>query len=710
MVFQRTLTDTQAVRKVLSGNRDAYEILVRRYLNLVHAVAYGRVGNRGEVEDIVQETFVKAFKSLDTLKEKGKFRQWLVSITRNLCINSSRIAEQRVRLDRDMPAREDSAPNIEQRELHEILRSQIMNLEPDAREILLLHYFAGFKIREIADTLGISGSAAAKRIQRARKTLGEKLVGELEAAVESWKPEKERSSMIMGVIISLPAMPVKLGPLAGAQTLGGVIAMKKTIVGLAVVIMALCGLWLTTGPDKDVSMATDLPEKSLPLQDRAGPSSTDITEIATAAEPVRESPSPGPPVEDSQNEKEEQQQNYLAPTPVTEELPATEDEVAVSLDPNLLRGIVVNKEGSPVGDVAIYTENFPRQWNDREKSIETRTEADGTFTLEGDNIRQKRLFALHPDYAPGSGNFNARTIEEDPVRIVLSPGGTMEGVVTLDGEPCENGRIHYDGKELTIDVKTEEDGSYRMAGLPIGATMIGVTPEAGSGRDRIRIVTVKANEVTRVDFDFSGSASRIKGVVKVEGTPVTKGNATLYAGNLNEGFEFFTARIKEGQYSFDGVPAGDAGMRVHGRLDDGTSFAKRVNFTVPEDETVVRNVNVSLDTALSGEIISPEGVNVVDGGIVALQGEVPVTELSIRGLMALIPLAAAEAPANRGSYRFAGLTPGTYTLVVIAHPERTQDRPDTMDTLEESLEASLFAGMVVEVIEGEDTVADLVLE
>src|SRR5262249_37655294 len=94
MIIERTMTtmgaeqqneqsDTQLVARCLAGDRDAFSGIVARYQTLICSLAYSRVGNLSQSEDIAQDTFVTAWKHLRLLREPAKLRSWLCGIVRN---------------------------------------------------------------------------------------------------------------------------------------------------------------------------------------------------------------------------------------------------------------------------------------------------------------------------------------------------------------------------------------------------------------------------------------------------------------------------------------------------------------------------------------------------------------------------------------------------------------------------------------------------
>ncbi|MBN2310977.1 MAG: hypothetical protein JXR94_18525 [Candidatus Hydrogenedentes bacterium] len=80
---QNVLSDADAVRRVLGGRRDDFAILVRRYLPAMQALAYSTTGSRQDAEDVAQESFLTAFRHLDSLREPERFACWLASIVKN---------------------------------------------------------------------------------------------------------------------------------------------------------------------------------------------------------------------------------------------------------------------------------------------------------------------------------------------------------------------------------------------------------------------------------------------------------------------------------------------------------------------------------------------------------------------------------------------------------------------------------------------------
>src|ERR1041384_3910151 len=89
------------IQRCLRGDQAAWEQIVRQYRRKVFNVAYKFVGSHDEAEDLTQDIFLKVFKSLGTFDSRANFQTWLISVSRNLCIDHYRsVSKQRETIDR----------------------------------------------------------------------------------------------------------------------------------------------------------------------------------------------------------------------------------------------------------------------------------------------------------------------------------------------------------------------------------------------------------------------------------------------------------------------------------------------------------------------------------------------------------------------------------------------------------------------------------
>ncbi len=199
--------DEFVIRQVLNGRRERFSELVNRYQPVVYGVALAHTGNHADAEDVVQDTFLKAFQSLGKLRESSRFGSWLVSIAKNVCRDLKKKHTRESFLAENADERIGvSAHDLSRKELHDLLWTHVLKLEEISREILILYYFSGKNTREIASILDISNDASQKRLQRARDVLGRELVKVLGIELRH-QPSKELTKKLMAAITVLPAVP-----------------------------------------------------------------------------------------------------------------------------------------------------------------------------------------------------------------------------------------------------------------------------------------------------------------------------------------------------------------------------------------------------------------------------------------------------------------------------------------------------------------------
>src|SRR5712692_10272100 len=135
------------IQRCLNGDQAAWDRIVAQYWRKVFNVAYKFVGKHDEAEDLAQEIFLKIFKSLDTFDRRANFQTWLISISRNLCIDHYRsVRKERETIDRDVNANDLSPVSheigpvaaLEQRDRVELLRTAMAELPATLRTAVLL--------------------------------------------------------------------------------------------------------------------------------------------------------------------------------------------------------------------------------------------------------------------------------------------------------------------------------------------------------------------------------------------------------------------------------------------------------------------------------------------------------------------------------------------------------------------------------------------
>jgi RNA polymerase sigma-70 factor (ECF subfamily) len=177
-------TPDSLIAQCLSGDQVAWEAIVRQNWRKVFNVAYKFVGKHDEAEDLTQDIFLKIFKALKTFDRRANFQTWIISISRNLCIDHYRS----VRKERQMIAREvdtgDLQPvsvergpyqAVEHGDLRVLLRQALQTLPVTLRTAVILRDLHELSYQEIADQLGLPEGTVKSRINRGRIELARQL-------------------------------------------------------------------------------------------------------------------------------------------------------------------------------------------------------------------------------------------------------------------------------------------------------------------------------------------------------------------------------------------------------------------------------------------------------------------------------------------------------------------------------------------------------
>ncbi len=181
--FEPTAIDA-LIERCLRGDQTAWELIVRQHWRKVFNVAYKFVGSHEQAEDLTQDIFLKIFRSLDTFDRRANFQTWLISVSRNLCIDHYRsVRKERQTIDRDVtaealsPAATTASPlaALEQRDLAGLLRSALQQLPPSLRMAVLLRDIQELPYQEIAERLRLPEGTVKSRINRGRRELARQI-------------------------------------------------------------------------------------------------------------------------------------------------------------------------------------------------------------------------------------------------------------------------------------------------------------------------------------------------------------------------------------------------------------------------------------------------------------------------------------------------------------------------------------------------------
>ena len=177
--------DVQLIRRVLSGDDEAFTTLVEKHQKGVHALAWRKIGDFHIAEEITQDTFLQAYKKLSTLRNPNQFAGWLYVIANNLCKRWHQKKKLPTQSLADTPLRKIDESSYtyyisERRETettehhHEIVKKLLARLPESERTVVTLHYLGDMSIKEIGRFLGVSANTINSRLRRARKRLQER--------------------------------------------------------------------------------------------------------------------------------------------------------------------------------------------------------------------------------------------------------------------------------------------------------------------------------------------------------------------------------------------------------------------------------------------------------------------------------------------------------------------------------------------------------
>ncbi len=172
------------IQRCLRGDQTAWEAIVRMYRRKVFNIAYKFVGRHDQAEDLTQDVFLKLYKSLDTFDRRANFQTWLISVSRNLCIDHYRsVRKERETINRDVdpselaPVSSDTPADdkLEQRDRVVLLRQALDTLAPTLRTAVLLRDIQELTYQEIADKLKLPEGTVKSRINRGRTELARQI-------------------------------------------------------------------------------------------------------------------------------------------------------------------------------------------------------------------------------------------------------------------------------------------------------------------------------------------------------------------------------------------------------------------------------------------------------------------------------------------------------------------------------------------------------
>jgi len=601
--------DFSLVRGALAGRAGDFETLVSRYQRKAHAIARALGVPSDAVDDVVQESFLEAYRDLPRLRALASFGHWFLKIVRNV----ARKQLERARRSRASGLDEEVAlaggEPVEVRDLREHVRRRILELPEDLREAVFLYYYEGESVREAAAALGLSRSGMRRRLERARATLREKLWRELGDSLRASLPPgtewTRKCRQVSLLILAIPAAQVSraeaaLGPAAMlTQTFAlGALAMKKKAI-LVSALLALLLFWLSA----PFFTFLQSPKKTRgePLALTPGAARPGAPEPRTAPSAARE------------RRPEDAKEQGTEPSSEESALEA-EDEASYG---SLLVRVIWGDDKMPAPGVGAHVIAWgsPNLYVD---DVEKVTGADGTFHLDrlwkgGGSVIVDR---------GGSTGFQVNPGEETEVTVEVAVGINAEGIVVdPSGDPIADAAVwvSYPGHtSFGVEMaRTGPDGTFQVRSIakesyvgararmrePSPLLYLGdKEPEKESGLFKVRLV-----------LERLGGAVRGR-VVTANGDPIV--GAKVLVGAEYPSYRFHAdgtsglsapphllATNDKGEFQAESVLAGDTPILV--RSPGFTPYSESV--VVREGATTETTISLERGVTLKGIVRTPEG-------------------------------------------------------------------------------------------------------
>jgi len=183
MVVTAGQPEEQIISSILKGDQSAFSLLVEKYQNYVFTLVLRFTENREDAEEIAQDVFVKAYRSLADFRGDSKFSTWLFTITRTTCLSFLRrkkldtisLDNERTGLQLENKESGFSANGIEQKSRHAMLSRAISMLSPDDAQVLNLFYKGDQTLEEIGKIMRLDPNTVKVKLHRARHRLKDKM-------------------------------------------------------------------------------------------------------------------------------------------------------------------------------------------------------------------------------------------------------------------------------------------------------------------------------------------------------------------------------------------------------------------------------------------------------------------------------------------------------------------------------------------------------
>ncbi|WP_299261359.1 RNA polymerase sigma factor [uncultured Aquimarina sp.] len=171
-------SDQYYINQVLEGDVNAFSGLVKRYQSLVYTIVYRMIRNKEEAEEIAQDTFIKAYKSLSKYRGEAKFSTWLYTIAYRKSLDAIKKNKRFVATELieeisegEVDVINDALSCLENIERKQFISDSILKLPEEESAIITLYYFEEKSVKEIKEIVGLTEDNIKIKLYRSRKKL-----------------------------------------------------------------------------------------------------------------------------------------------------------------------------------------------------------------------------------------------------------------------------------------------------------------------------------------------------------------------------------------------------------------------------------------------------------------------------------------------------------------------------------------------------------
>lgn len=175
------LTETEIINRILNGDKTLYEIIVRRYNSCLYKIGRSYNYKHEDTQDIMQDTYIDAFKNLSKFEQRSSFKTWIIRIMLNNCYHKKQKLSYKNEFANEFinenltpmfnHSNHDAQKEIHSRELKHIIETALSQLHEDYRMVFSLREINGMSVAETSSLLGISEANVKVRLNRAKTML-----------------------------------------------------------------------------------------------------------------------------------------------------------------------------------------------------------------------------------------------------------------------------------------------------------------------------------------------------------------------------------------------------------------------------------------------------------------------------------------------------------------------------------------------------------